>query len=350
MFNNIDISKFKPIVVLPDFFIDRIIQLKSKEHFFESILQKTKYGGGSIREFNAIEKKGGNAVNVAYALATLGVKVVLFTIADKVGSAFLSNTFSKFGDIIQLRITDGSNGLTTALEFHSETGGASENIMLNHLRGIADIGPEIINSDSDLSILNDSSAVVFLNWGSNNRGSNLLEYVFKNSPISSFHFLDPADIDNRKSEFKEILLQNKDNIDTLSINENECNSLCKAFDIEKNIINENSSPTNLQQIVEELSTILGIEICLHTRAGSIWSNGSNSFFAKALETNVVNLTGAGDCWDAGYILSTVAGLKIEDRLLFANAVASSYVGNIDGEPPTLEKVEKLLENNTYKKK
>ena len=350
MFNNTDFSRFKPIVVLPDFFIDRIIQLKSKEHFFESILQKTKYGGGSIRDFNAIEKKGGNAVNVAYALATLGVKVVLFTIADKVGSAFLSNTFSKFGDIIQLRINDGSNGLTTALEFHSENGGASENIMLNHLRGIADIGPEIINSDSDLSILNDSSAVVFLNWGSNNRGSNLLEYVFKNSPISSFHFLDPADIDNRKSEFKEMLLQNKDNIDTLSINENECNSLCKAFDIEKNIINE-SSPTNLQKIIEELSTILGIEICLHTRSGSIWSNGSNSFFAKAFETNVVNLTGAGDCWDAGYILSTVAGSKIEDRLLFANAVASSYVGNIDGEPPTLEKVEKLLEtNNTYKKK
>lgn len=349
MFNNIDFSKFKPIVVLPDFFIDRIIQLKSKEDFFESILQKTKYGGGSIREFNAIEKKGGNAVNVAYALATLGVKVVLFTIADKVGSAFLENTFSKFGNIIQLRITDGSNGLTTALEFHSENGGASENIMLNHLRGIADIGPEIINSDSDLSILNDSSAVVFLNWGSNNRGSNLLEYVFKNSPISSFHFLDPADIDNRISEFKELLLQNKDNIDTLSINENECNSLCKAFDIEKDIINENS-PTNLQKIIEDLSIILGIEICLHTRAGSIWSNGSNSFFAKALETNVVNLTGAGDCWDAGYILSTVAGLKIEDRLLFANAVASSYVGNIDGEPPTIEKVEKLLENNTYKKK
>jgi hypothetical protein len=36
--------------------------------------------------------------------------------------------------------------------------------------------------------------------------------------------------------------------------------------------------------------------------------------------------------------------------LFANAVASSYVGNIDAEPPTIEKVEKLLENNTYNKK
>ena len=349
MINNIDISKFKPIVVLPDFFIDRIIQLKSKEHFFESILQKTKYGGGSIREFNAIEKKGGNAVNVAYALATLGVKVVLFTIADKVGSAFLSNTFSKFGDIIQLRITDGSNGLTTALEFHSENGGASENIMLNHLRGIADIGPEIINSNSDLSILKDSSAVVFLNWGSNNKGSNLIEYVFKNSSKSSFHFLDPADIDNRKSEFKEMLIQNKDNIDTLSINENECNSLCKAFDFNKNILYENSN-IKLKKIVEELSTILEIKICLHTRTGSIWSDGNDSFFASAFETNVVNLTGAGNCWDSGYIFSTLAGLKIEERLLFANAFASLYVGSPDAEPPTIEKVVNFLENNRDKKK
>lgn len=348
MFNNIDLSNLKPVVVMPDFFMDRIIKLQSKDHFFESILEKIKYGGGSIRDFDAVERKGGNAVNVAYALAKLGVKVVLFTIADKIGSEFLLNTFSKFGDIVQLRISDGNHGLTTVLEFHSKTG-ATENIMLNHLRDTTDIGPEIINSKSDLPILKDSSAVVFLNWGSNNKSTHLLEYAFKNSLNSSFHFLDPADFDNRKYEFKEMLIQNKDIIDTLSINENECNSLCKAFDIEKDIINENS-PTNLQQIVEELSTILGIEICLHTRAGSIWSNGSNSFFAKALETNVVNLTGAGDCWDAGYILSTVAGLKIEDRLLFANAVASSYVGNIDGEPPTLEKVEKLLENNTYNKK
>jgi hypothetical protein len=49
-------------------------------------------------------------------------------------------------------------------------------------------------------------------------------------------------------------------------------------------------------------------------------------------------------------LSTVEGLNIEDRLLFANAVASLYVGGIDCEPPpTIETVEKLLDNNTKKK-
>ena len=343
MFKNINFSKIDPIVVMPDFFIDRIIELKSKEHFFENILMKTKYGGGSIRDFSAIERKGGNAVNVAYALATLGAKIVLFTIADKVGSTFLSNIFSKFGDKVELRLANGSHGLTTALEFHSEDG-ATENIMLNHLRDIASIGPEIISSKrNDLSTLKNSSAIVFLNWSSNNKGTNLLEYVFRNS--SSFHFLDPADIDNRKYEFKKMLLENKENIDILSINENECNSLCKAFDFKENVL-ENID-IKIEKILERLSAILEIEICLHTRKGSQWSDGKYSFFAKAFQTRVVNVTGAGDSWDAGYIFSTIAGLKIKEKLLFANALASLYVGNIEGEPPTLEEVINLLENDTY---
>ena len=344
MFNNIKFSKINPIVVMPDFFIDRIIELKSKEYFFESILNKAKYGGGSIRDYSAIERKGGNAVNVAYALATLGAKVVLFTIADKVGSAFLLNTFSKFGDMVQLRIANGSQGLTTALEFHSEDG-ATENIMLNHLRDMAAIGPEIISSEKDDLILKYASAVIFLNWASNNKGTALLEHVFNNSSnTSSFHFLDPSDIDNRKNEFKEMLLQNIDNIDALSINENECNSLFKAFDLNENIFPD-TSRIEIEKMICNLSATLGIEVCLHTRKGSHWSDGKDVFFAKALETKVVNLTGAGDCWDAGYIFSTIAGAKVQERLLFANAFASLYVGNSDGEPPRIEKVVKLLENN-----
>jgi len=74
-------------------------------------------------------------------------------------TTFLSNTFSKFGDLVQLRITNRRHGLTTALEFHDDNG-VNDNIMLNHLRDIADLGPEIINSKSDLSILKDTSQPV----------------------------------------------------------------------------------------------------------------------------------------------------------------------------------------------
>ena len=37
------------VVVMPDFFVDRIIKLKSKEEFFHTLTQKTKFGGGSVR-------------------------------------------------------------------------------------------------------------------------------------------------------------------------------------------------------------------------------------------------------------------------------------------------------------
>jgi ribokinase len=53
------------IVVLPDFFLDRIIKINSKDELFRTITDKTTIGGGSIRGVNTLDVKGGNAVNVA---------------------------------------------------------------------------------------------------------------------------------------------------------------------------------------------------------------------------------------------------------------------------------------------
>jgi ribokinase len=103
------------IVVMPDFFIDRIIKLKSKEDFIDALTEKAKFGGGSIRDMPTVDIKGGNAVNIAYCLAKLGAKVTLFTISDKIGAAVLGHIFSKFGDKVNLRIADGKHGLTTSL-------------------------------------------------------------------------------------------------------------------------------------------------------------------------------------------------------------------------------------------
>ena len=57
------------IIVLHDFFIDRIVSIGSKVKFFQAIEEKTKSGGGSIRGVSSLDVKGGNAVNVAYCLA-----------------------------------------------------------------------------------------------------------------------------------------------------------------------------------------------------------------------------------------------------------------------------------------
>ncbi|MDW0122452.1 MAG: hypothetical protein QOK81_07560, partial [Nitrososphaeraceae archaeon] len=86
------------IVVLPDFFLDRIIKINSKDELFRMINSKTTTGGGSIRGVNTFDIKGGNAVNVAYCLAKMGLSVTLFTIADNIGTSMLHTVFSKFGE------------------------------------------------------------------------------------------------------------------------------------------------------------------------------------------------------------------------------------------------------------
>jgi ribokinase len=60
MLNNL---KDYSIVVMPDFFIDRIVRLKSlTKDVFKVIQEKEKFGGGSIRDISSVDTRGGNAV------------------------------------------------------------------------------------------------------------------------------------------------------------------------------------------------------------------------------------------------------------------------------------------------
>src|SRR5207244_6514664 len=89
---------------MPDFFVDRIIRLESKEKLFDALREKAGRGGGSVRGIQTMDVKGGNAVNVAYCLAKLGLKVALFTVADEVGAYMIRKTYSQFGDRAKLQI------------------------------------------------------------------------------------------------------------------------------------------------------------------------------------------------------------------------------------------------------
>jgi len=52
-----------------------MVNIGSKVNFPQAIDEKTKIGRGSIRGVSSIDIKGGNAVNVAYCLASLGVRI-----------------------------------------------------------------------------------------------------------------------------------------------------------------------------------------------------------------------------------------------------------------------------------
>jgi ribokinase len=326
-----------------DFFIDRIIKLRSTKELFHALNEKASLGGGSIREgISATEIKGGNAVNVAYCLAKLGFNVTLFTIADGMGSAILDYTFSKLKDKISLVIKSGMHGLTTAFEFQNEEG-CVVNVMMNDIGDNASFGPERINSDDELRILQKASAVAVVNWASNSKGSQLTEHVFKNSS-KALHFIDPADLGKRKEEFKEFLTTVAEVTNVLSINENECNALSKAVGLDSALSRSNGgiSLDEVKTAARNLAEKIGINIDLHTVRGAAWSNGIETASVEAFKVRPRRVTGAGDCWDAADIVGHLADLDPRERLTFANAYASLYVGNVYAEPATMNETFELM--------
>lgn len=319
------------VVVLNDFFLDRIIKIDNITKLFDLVLQK-KTLGGSIRGVPQVDLKGGNATNVAFALARLGSPISLITVANKTCSQILQDTFSEFPKS-SLYIMDGKPGMTTSFEFTNN--GSVVNIMLSDLGDNENFGPERLGL-KEQNVVKSADAIIVTNWASNQKGTDLAKFVFEKSP-KSLHFLDPADIHTRQDEFKTATSELAQNLDSLSLNENECNILLKQFGLGK-ITKENES----KKLITELSTKSSIPIDLHTSFGAFWSNGKETEFAKSFPTEVKFVTGAGDVWDAANILGYLAKIEPKERLLFANAAASLYVSNSNGIPPTMQEVLLLI--------
>ena len=330
-----------PIVVMPDFFVDRVIKLGSKEEFFNSINDKARLGGGSIRGVPTADIKGGNAANVAYCLAKLGARVALFTMADDIGAAILRQTFSRFGEHVNLLVTTGRHGSTTAFELLNERD-VRVNIMISDVGDNSKFGPDMVNSSDHLNYLKNSDAAVVVNWGSNLKGTQLAEHAFKNSP-KSLHFIDPADIETRKEDFRDSLKYIAEFTDVLSINESEYNSLAEVAGLEHLELTSEDIVDHTKNAVRQLAEKIGISVDLHTRKGAAWSNGKETSFVRAIKVDVRTLTGAGDSWDSADILGYLAGLNAPERLTFANATVSLYLRSQTSEPPTNNEVFELLE-------
>ena len=330
-----------PIVVMPDFFVDRVIKLGSKEEFFNSINDKARLGGGSIRGVPTADIKGGNAANVAYCLAKLGARVALFTMADDIGAAILRQTFSRFGEHVNLLVTTGRHGSTTAFELLNERD-VRVNIMISDVGDNSKFGPDMVNSSDHLNYLKNSDAAVVVNWGSNLKGTQLAEHAFKNSP-KSLHFIDPADIETRKEDFRDSLKYIAEFTDVLSMNESEYNSLAEVAGLEHLELTSEDIVDHTKNAVRQLAEKIGISVDLHTRKGAAWSNGKETGFVRAIKVDVRTLTGAGDSWDSADILGYLAGLNATERLTFANATVSLYLRSQTSEPPTNNEVFELLE-------
>lgn len=310
-----------------DYFLDRILRIKNRQVFLSKVNEKTKFGGGSIRGISSMEIAGGNAVNFSFCLAKLGLEVNLVTIADKIGKNLLENVFRDLLNV-NLNIFNGRPGYTTSLEFLDPSNFQIEaNVMISDVGDNANFGPEKFKTLVDKNLMKEASAVIALNWATNLKGTSLLKYVFSNSP-NSLHFIDPADIGDRTSEFYRLLKDNDILIDILSINENECNSLLSELKFKDRILKGSYDCKKIKRAAQTLAQEFKISVDLHTKTGAAFSNGLKTSCVNSCKViRIHNLTGAGDSWGAANILGYLLNLKPIERLFLANVFAALYISH-----------------------
>lgn len=315
-----------------DFFIDRIVKIKNFDSLVSGINEKAQVGGGSLREVEQREIKGGNAVNVAYSLARLGARTSLITVADDLGTSILKRTFAPFKNV-KIFISHGKQGYTISLEIERNR---KANVMISDVGAMKNFGPNKLRRD-ELRTIRNASAVVMTNWDSNLNGTELALKAFKNASKNALCFLDPADISDRQQEFRHCLEVLSDYMDVLSINENECRLTMRSLGLSP--IPVNYTKIDVVTAAKTLASRLSIHVDVHTPIGAATSDGAETFFAESFNVNVAISTGAGDIWDAADVIGYLCKMEGKERLLFANACAAFYISNI--ESPTVKEALKL---------
>jgi sugar/nucleoside kinase (ribokinase family) len=335
------------VVVMPDFFIDRLISLpNSAETFIKQIDDAVMRKGGSIDGITQTEIRGGNAVNTAAALATLGVKVTPIICTNKLGERLIKFYFKKLKvDVSHIKILERPS-LTTALEFKTKNGKA--NVMLRDVGSLADFEPQCL-SEGDFEAIENADYVCIFNWAGTRRfGTELAGTIFKHvkEKGKGKTYYDTADPTPNKEKIPELIkevLQSR-YVDVLSVNENE--AVCYAFQLSDKT-KELEGKLRFEELAKEsariLANSLSARVDLHATSFAATFTKNKEKVIPAFQVPVLRATGAGDAWNAGNVIGDACGLSDDYRLMLANAVAAYYISNADELHPTRRKLIEFLE-------
>ena len=335
------------VVVMPDFFLDRLISLNCDvKNFYRMLGKVVKRKGGSIDGIEQVDLKGGNAVNTASALAALDVKVTIIVCTSKLGSKLIEFYLKpRKVDLSHVKIFDDAS-ITTAIELENEKG--KVNVMLRDVGALADFGPHHLN-DEDFEVIENANYVCVFNWaGTRNFGTELAETIFHlvKTAGKGKTYCDTADPITNKEKIPKLMkkvLQSK-HVDILSLNENE--AICYASHLSDKI-KKLTKASKFDDLAKEsariLASRLSARIDLHTTSFSATFIKKGETIVPTFKVPVLRVTGAGDAWNAGNILGDAHGLSDEHRLALANAVAAYYVSNPKGTHPTRKKLVQFIE-------
>jgi sugar/nucleoside kinase (ribokinase family) len=334
------------VVVMPDFFLDRLISLKWDTAKFNTLITRVaKRKGGSIDGISQVDMQGGNSINVASAIANLGAKVTPIVCTSEYGLQQIKHHLkSAQVDTSHIKIC-GKASVTTALEFQTQNN--KTNVMLRDLGALADFGPANLHDD-DFKLIEEADYVCLFNWaGTLKFGTVLAQTVFgrvKQGGRGKTYYdtADPTPNVDGVSGLMEKVLKT-DNVDILSVNENEAVTYASLLDEN---LNEKKQRLGFAELALEAARVLAknlsARIDLHTTAFSATLHGKKEVVVPTLKVETLRATGAGDAWDAGNIIGDWNALSDECRLMLANAVSACYISDIEGKHPSRSRLLSFL--------
>jgi sugar/nucleoside kinase (ribokinase family) len=340
------------VVVMPDFFHDRLINLDCDAVRFSSMIADVaKRKGGSIDGIAQTDIRGGNAINTVSALAALGAKVTPIVCTDKLGFQQIKLYLERYRvDLSHIKIAEKAS-ITTALELKTENGKA--NVMIRDLGALADLSPNDL-ADRDYELIENADYVCLFNWaGTKKYGTALAETVFSRAKAKGkgktyYDTADPTPNRDKIPELMEKVLKTR-KVDILSLNENE--AVCYAVMLSDEISKQRGK-RRFDELAMDAARILAkrlpARIDLHTTAFSATFTKKNEIIVLAFKIKALRATGAGDAWNAGNILGDGNALSDECRLALANAVSACYLSDPEGMHPTRRKLVEFIEKAAKK--
>ena len=342
----------RDVIVMPDFFHDRLINLDYDAARFSSIIADVaKRKGGSIDGIAQTDMRGGNAINTASALAALGAKVTPIVCTNKLGLQQIKFYLKRYRvDFSHIKITEKAS-ITTALELKTKNGKA--NVMLRDLGSLADFGPSNL-TDDDYKLIEDADYVCLFNWaGTKKFGTELAQTVFHRAKVKGKGktYYDTADPTPNRDKIPELIgkVLKTRQVDVLSLNENE--AICYAALLNGGI-KANQRKLGFDELAMEAARVLAkclpARIDLHTTAFSATVTKKKEVVVPVFKVKALRATGAGDAWNAGNILGDGNALSDECRLVLANAVSACYLSDPEGMHPTRRKLVEFIGNAAKK--
>jgi sugar/nucleoside kinase (ribokinase family) len=336
------------VVVMPDFFLDRLITYNGDAQGFARIVNETaRRKGGSIHGIKQMVLRGGNAVNTAAALARLGAQVCPIINTSQLGLHLLKFYLEPLGVDLSHVKTRGDLALTTAFELLHK--GERVNIMMSTLGSLPDFGFKDL-TERDFETLRNADYVCVFHWACTRQfGTELAKKIFrhvkeKGRGKTYFDTSDPTPNQEAIPDLmKEVLLGK--HVDVLSVNENEAFWYASQLsgDI-NNLRRELKSDELAKQCARILAKHLSARIDLHTTTFAGSFTKYNEVIVPAFKVQVLRATGAGDAWNAGNIFGDALNLPDTCRLTLANAVAAYYISSPAAEHPTLPQIVAFCSN------